>query len=69
MADKTLTTNEAAARLGVTRRQVNVLIADGKLPAEKHGRDYMIKASDLALVEPKSKRGRPTKKKTNTAKK
>jgi excisionase family DNA binding protein len=58
--EETLTTNEAAERLGMTRRAVNAMIRSGKLPATMHGRDYVIKASDLLTVE-KSKRGRPKK--------
>jgi len=36
------------------------MIRDGRLPAEKFGRDYLIKESDLKLVEDR-KPGRPTK--------
>jgi excisionase family DNA binding protein len=60
--EETLTTNEAAERLNVTRRAVNAMIRSGKLPATMHGRDYVILASDLAKVEV-SKRGRPKTKK------
>lgn len=45
-----LTTNQAAEILGVTPRRVLQLIASGRLPAEKHGRDWAIKATDLELV-------------------
>lgn len=55
-----LTTQEAAERLGVTAIRVRQLIADGRLPAEKFGRDYMIKEEDLRLVEDR-KPGRPPK--------
>lgn len=55
-----LTTNEAADRLGVTRRRVLALITDERLPAQKFGRDYMIDERDLKLVEDR-KPGRPRK--------
>ena len=55
-----LTTLEAAEKLGVTRRRVLALILAGRLPAQKFGRDYMIKEKDLKLVENR-KVGRPKK--------
>ena len=55
---KALTTKEAAERLGVTVRRVNELITSGRLPAARFGRAYMIKESDLKLVEDR-KPGRP----------
>jgi excisionase family DNA binding protein len=55
-----LTTQEAAERLGVTTIRVRQLISGGRLPAEKFGRDYMIKEEDLKLVEDR-KPGRPPK--------
>jgi excisionase family DNA binding protein len=58
----TLTTQQAAERLGVTIRRVNALIKSGRLPAEKFGQVYMIKESDLKLVSVR-KPGRPSKKK------
>jgi excisionase family DNA binding protein len=57
---KLLTTKDVAARLGVTVTRVQQLIVEGKLPAEKMGRDYFIKEADLKLVTDR-KRGRPTK--------
>lgn len=57
---KLLTTKEAAARLGVSVLRVQQLIWDGRLPAEKIGRDYVIKEADLKLVEDR-KPGRPRK--------
>jgi excisionase family DNA binding protein len=61
LAMKLLTTKEAAERLGVGYVRVNQLIKEGRLPAEKMGRDYMIKESDLKLVQGR-KPGRPPKK-------
>ena len=57
---KPLTTKEAAARLGVSVLRVQQLIWGGRLPAEKIGRDYMIKEDDLKLVADR-KPGRPRK--------
>jgi len=56
-----LTTKEAAAVLGVTPARIRQLVLEGKLPAEKFGRDLMIKESDLAKVSDRPM-GRPTKK-------
>ena len=55
-----LTTAEAAAKLGKTLRHVQWLIKEGKLPAERVGRDYFIREEDLELVA-NLKRGRPPK--------
>lgn len=58
-----LTTKEVAVRLGVTPVRVCALITAGRLPAERFGRAYMIKESDLKLVQDR-KPGRPTQKVT-----
>jgi excisionase family DNA binding protein len=55
-----LTTKEAAERLGITTRRVVAMIQAEQLPADKFGRDYMIKEKDLKLVEDR-KVGRPPK--------
>jgi excisionase family DNA binding protein len=55
-----LTTSEVAARLGVTTKRIQAMIRDGRLPAEKKGRDYLISEDDLKLVEDR-KPGRPRK--------
>jgi len=55
-----LTTSEVAERLGVTIKRVQAMIRDGRLPAEKLGRDYVIKEQDLKLVADR-KPGRPLK--------
>jgi excisionase family DNA binding protein len=57
---KLLTTKDVSDRLGVTMPRVHALIQAGRLPAEKFGRDYVIKESDLALVSER-KAGRPKK--------
>jgi excisionase family DNA binding protein len=54
----TLTTEQAAVRLGVTPSRVRVLIRGGRLPAQKFGRAHLIKESDLKLVEDRPP-GRP----------
>ncbi|HLL70052.1 MAG TPA: helix-turn-helix domain-containing protein [Pyrinomonadaceae bacterium] len=61
---KLLTTKEVAGRLGVTVKRVQQLIAAGRLPAEKMGRDYFIKEDDLKLVADR-KPGRPRKTQTD----
>jgi len=53
-----LTTKEAAERLGVTVPRVHTFIKEGRLPAEKMGRDLFIKEADLKLLENR-KTGRP----------
>jgi excisionase family DNA binding protein len=55
-----LTTNDAASRLGVSQRRVTALIQDGRLPAQRIGRDYLIEERDLKLVSDR-KPGRPPK--------
>ena len=62
----TLTTKEAAQRLGVTPARVRQLVLSGELPAEKFGRDLMIKESDLKLVKERPV-GRPPKLKATGA--
>jgi excisionase family DNA binding protein len=58
-----LSTAEAAGKLGVTVGRVQQLIWDGKLPAVKVGRDYVINEEDLKLVKDRPKVGRPSTKK------
>jgi excisionase family DNA binding protein len=60
---KLLTTAEVAERLGVHRTRVNVLIKEGRLPAQQFGRAYLVKEKDLKLVEDR-KTGRPRKQET-----
>jgi excisionase family DNA binding protein len=56
-----LTTREVAERLGISLRQVQTLIKQERLPAEKRGRDWFIKENDLELVKERPKTGRPPK--------
>ena len=50
-----LTTKQVAQKLGVTTRRVTALIKAGKLKAQKIGRDWIIKESDLANVKIETK--------------
>ncbi|MEK7856280.1 MAG: helix-turn-helix domain-containing protein [Acidobacteriota bacterium] len=58
MADELLTTSQVAARLGISAIRVRALVRDGRLPAVKMGRDYLIREADLELVRDR-KPGRP----------
>lgn len=53
-----LTTKEAGKILGVTAQRVLFLINEGRLPAKKIGRDFVIQKKDLKLVADR-KPGRP----------
>lgn len=57
--DKQLTTQQAADKLDRTRSRILQLIYEKVIPAEKIGRDYLIKKSDLDLVVLKKPTGRP----------
>jgi excisionase family DNA binding protein len=66
---KLLTTAQVAERLGVHRTRVNVLIQEGRLPAQKFGRAYLVQEKDLQLVShrpvgrpPKDAKGQGSKK-------
>ena len=58
---KLLNTSQAAQALGVSERRVRALIAEGKLEAQKVGRDYAIEESALKSVKVYGKAGRPSK--------
>ena len=51
---------EVAERLGVHITRVQVLIREGRLPAQKIGRTYVVNEDDLKLVKDR-KPGRPRK--------
>ena len=55
-----LTTKQAAEKLGISMPRIHQLISEGRLPAEKIGRDYLIQEGDLKMVEER-KTGRPPK--------
>jgi len=59
MGDETLTTKQTAERLGISVGRVRQLVLTGDLPAEKFGRDLMIKAADLDKITIHRKPGRP----------
>ncbi len=46
-----ITTEEAGKRLGLSRIRIIALINDGRLPAQKVGRDWLIRPVDLALYK------------------
>jgi excisionase family DNA binding protein len=54
-----LTIPQVAVTLKLTRVRVWQLIKAGRLPAERYGRDYIIKEQDLKKFQP---HGRPKKK-------
>ena len=58
---KLLTTAQVAEQLGVHRTRVNILIKEGRLPAQKFGRAYLVQEKDLQLVSER-RVGRPSKK-------
>lgn len=62
MSNNLLSTNEVAVKLGVTPIRVRAMIRAGRLPAQKIGRDYVVREPDLRLVENR-KSGRPHKEK------
>ena len=53
-----LTTAQAAETLHISRSRILKLIAAGRLPATKNGRDWLIRPEDLDLVKVR-KPGRP----------
>lgn len=55
-----LNTKEVAEKLNVSSIRVRQLIRDGRLPAKKIGRDFVIDENDLALVAERQT-GRPLK--------
>ena len=60
--EKLLSVTEVAERLGIIRQRVFQLIQSGRLPAIMVGSQYVIKESDLKLVENRQT-GRPRKEK------
>ena len=60
MEEKLLTSVEAAAALGISKRRVIKLIEEKRLPAQRYGVQFLIKESDLELVRER-KTGRPKK--------
>jgi len=58
MSTDQLTTASAAAYLNVTTGRVRALIRSGQLPAERFGRDYSIRLTDLKRLK-RRPAGRP----------
>ncbi len=58
--EELLDTKQAGKRLGISPLRVRQLISNGRLPATKFGRDWMIKEKDLVKVQDR-KPGRPKK--------
>lgn len=48
---KFLNTKQAAEKKGVSIRRIQALITKGQLKAERFGRDYMIRESDLDKIK------------------
>ena len=57
---KLISAAQAAAQLGVHITRVQVLIREGRLPAQKVGGSYVINEGDLQLVKDR-RPGRPPK--------
>jgi excisionase family DNA binding protein len=58
MGSSHLTTKEAAIKMGVPLRTIQSMIQDGRLKAERIGRDYMIRPDALNRITRASKSGR-----------
>ena len=61
MSDERITTKEASERLGISVGRIRQMVIAGDLPAEKFGRDLMIRVDDLSKVKVYGKPGRPAK--------
>ena len=59
--DEMITTSDAATILNLTIGRVRQLIYEGKLPAYRLGRDWLINENDLWKVKVYGKPGRPKK--------
>ena len=60
--EKWLTTKEVAQKVGLTYVKINRLIKSDILPAEKRGRDYFIRESDVEIIEQRPETRRRKKK-------
>ena len=56
-----LTAKEAAEKLGISLRQMQTLLKNGRLPAKKFGNNWMIEEADLEFVKERPITGRPKK--------
>lgn len=57
-----VTTDEAADRLGVSRRRVLVLIHEGRIKAKQFGRTWVVDEKSLASVKPLKRGPKPKRK-------
>ena len=64
---KLISAADAAEKLGVHITRVQVLIREGRLPAQKIGGSYVINEGDLSMVKDR-KPGRPPKAKNESGK-
>jgi excisionase family DNA binding protein len=62
MSTERLTTNEAAARLGVSPARVRQMVAKGEIESEKFGRDTVITAEALKVAAARKTKPGPTPK-------
>lgn len=51
MSDELISVKQASQRLGITPARITTLIREGRLPAEKIGKTWVIRVRDLHLVE------------------
>jgi len=56
-----LTTKQVAAKLEISIGRVQQLVAEGRLPSVKVGRDRFILEKDIELVRDRKRTGRPPK--------
>ena len=56
-----LTTRQVAEKLAVSVGRIQQLVAEGRLPSVKIGRDRFILEKDLELVRERKRTGRPKK--------
>lgn len=68
-SEELISAKEAAERLDLTEQQTRSLIRDGKLPATRIGRTWIIAVKDLPLAEKRPKPGRPVGAKSASKKK
>jgi excisionase family DNA binding protein len=62
MADVLLSVTQAAKEIGVNRARVLVFIEEKRLPAQKAGKQYVLKASDVKRFKAVARDpGRPKK--------
>ena len=56
-----LTAKQAAEKLGISLRQMQTLLKNERLPAQRFGNSWMIEEKDLELVRVRKPTGRPKK--------